>query len=39
MNVFSHRKREYIDELYSIMRENGFYDLYGTAKEPTFINA
>ncbi len=36
---FAPKEREYIDELYSIMRENGFYDLYGTAKEPTFINA
>lgn len=34
---FAPKEREYADELYNIMRENGFYDLYGTAKEPTFI--
>lgn len=34
---FAPEEREYVDGLYSTMRENGFYDLYGTAHDPTFI--
>lgn len=34
---FSLEERGCVDDLYRIMRENGFYDLYGTAKEPSFI--
>lgn len=34
---FGLKEREYIDELYTVMKKGGFYDLHGTAKEPTFI--
>lgn len=34
---FSPEERGCVDELYRVMRENGFYDLFGTAKEPTFL--
>lgn len=34
---FTPKGREYADELYRVMSEKGFIDLYGTAKEPTFI--
>lgn len=33
---FVPKESEYVDGLYSFMRKNGFYDFYGTAKEPTF---
>lgn len=34
---FIPKEIEYRDELYTVMREGGFYDLYGTDKEPVFI--
>lgn len=34
---FTAEERGCVDEMYRLMRENEFYDLYGTAKEPTFI--
>lgn len=36
---FMPKEREYRDKLYIVMREGGFYDLYGTDKEPVFIKA
>lgn len=34
---FAPDDREYADKLYRTMNRGGFYDLHGTAKEPTFI--
>ena len=34
---FAPNERDCADELYNTMRVNGLVDLYGTAKEPTFI--
>lgn len=34
---FPKKEREYAYKLYSIMNKNGYYDFYGTDKEPTFI--
>ena len=34
---FAPMEKEYIDKLYTTMNKGGFYDVYGTAKEPTFI--
>lgn len=34
---FPLKGKEYTDRLFNNMRKNGFYDFYGTDKEPTFI--
>lgn len=34
---FAPKEREYVDDLYTVMKRGGFYDLYGTAREPLFI--
>ena len=34
---FAPDDREYADKLYKTMGRGGFYDLHGTAKEPTFV--
>ena len=34
---FAPKERDYADDLYNTMMENGFADLYGTAMEPTFV--
>lgn len=34
---FGSKERECIDELDTVIKKGGFYDLHGTAKEPTFV--
>lgn len=34
---FAKAKNNYVNDLYNTMRKYGFADLYGTAREPTFV--